>query len=125
MSKINYPAGTIIKGKMRHRAAVLDYFGGDPVAVMITSSNETKYPDNLQMQANHFEIGHPFGWRGDDKPSYMVPRKFIKIREWGDFRRVGVLTEEGLAFVKRQTKNQNPMYWRDYIRDPRTQISHL
>jgi hypothetical protein len=119
MSKINYPAGTIIKGKMKHRAAVLDYFGGDPVAVMITSSSETKYPDNFLMQANHFETGHPFGWRGEDKPSYMVCRRFIKIREWGEFRKVGMLTGEGLVFVKQRTENQHPIYWRDYILDPR------
>lgn len=120
MPKIKHPVGTIIKGKMRHRAAVLDYFGNDPVAVMITSSNETKYPDNLLMQSNHFEAGHPFGWRGDDKPSYMVRRRFIKIREWGEFRKVGKLTSEGLSFVKRKTKDQHPMYWRDYLPDPRT-----
>ncbi len=100
---------------MQHRAVVLDYFGDDPIAVMITSSNEAKYPDNLLMQASHFEIGHSFGWRSKNKPSYMVCRKFIKIKEWGDFRKVGMLTSKGLAFVKQKTKNQNPMYWKDYI----------
>lgn len=120
MSNKKYEIGTIIKGKMRHRAAVLEYRGDDPVAVMLTSSSETKYPDNQLMQSIHFEPGHPFGWRGDDKPSFIVRRRFIKIREWGEFRKVGKLTSEGLTFVKQHTKGQHPMYWRDYIRDPHT-----
>jgi hypothetical protein len=115
MPNKKHEVGTIIKGKMRHRAAVLDYVGDEPIAVMITSSSETKYPDNLVMVANHFETGHNFGWRGEDKPSYMVCRKFIKIKEWGDFRKVGKLTLEGVAFIKHHTRGKRPMYWRDYI----------
>lgn len=116
MSEKKYEVGTIIKGKMRHRAAVLEYSGDDPVAVMITSANETKYPDNLIMKDVHFESWHPFRWRGDDKPSYMVCRRFIKIKEWGEFRKVGKLTPEGISFVEKHTKGQYPIYWRDYAK---------
>lgn len=111
-----YDVGTIIKGKMDHRAVILRYSeDGEPIGVMVTSRGPDIYPCNLIMSESHFEKGHIFGWRGANNPSFMVRHKFLKIREWGKFRRVGKLTPSGIAFIESNIPLDPPIYWRDYI----------
>jgi len=112
---MKYTQGTIIEGNrefMIHKAVIVDYLGDDIVAVVLTSTSH--YKDNILMKANHFETDHPFGWRSDEEPSYMICQKFKKLKKWGKFKKVGKLTEVGLAFVKRKTKDCVPMLWEDY-----------
>src|SRR3989338_7260313 len=66
-------------------------------AMLTTSSN---YPDNILMKDAHFKKKNLTGGKFEFSFSntHFVAKALIKKEEWGPFKKVGELTDEGIKF---------------------------
>lgn len=92
------------------------------LGAMITSSGSEKYPDNIKMKAEHFhttdENGQTYEVICDD--TYLVKALLLKKLEWIPFRKVGQLTNEGVDFVEKITKEKDAEEWEEYLKQTAT-----
>lgn len=107
--------GDIVKGshrgkdKAKHFIVFLDDTNKETfVGGVFTHSN--KFKDNILMKTEHFK---PDGFKFDN--TYLVKGRFIKLRNWGPFTKIGEMTEMGLEFIENQTSGLQPRSWDEYI----------
>ena len=116
--------GDILRGSKRGRDAALHFIvfldGNDEesfVGAVLTHSN--RYKDNVLMSEDHFEKSDAerksFEFQFDD--TYLVRGRFIKLQDWGPFKKIGKLTERGIKFVESQTNKMELILWDEYIRN--------
>ncbi|GAB1397085.1 hypothetical protein MASR1M65_18640 [Saprospiraceae bacterium] len=79
-----------------------DFCGG-----FITTS--PKY-QNIPMKSEHFESGHKIGYTN----SYLAAHKFIKLKDWGPYKKVGRLSKEGIEFLEQNIGHLEPELYTDY-----------
>lgn len=84
------------------------YFDESFIGAMLTHHSDTTR--NLKMDASYFvnKIGN--------ESTYLVLGKFIKPEEWGPFKKVNVLTTEGLQFVIEILEGQSEETFANYFR---------
>ena len=74
------------------------------------------YKNNVLMDVKHFERnsgnGKEFKFKFDE--TYLVKGKFIKLQDWGPFKKIGRLTQKGINFVQSETDGENPILWEEY-----------
>ena len=81
-----------------------DFCGG-----FITTS--PKY-QNIPMKSEHFESGHKIGYNN----SYLAAHKFIKLKDWGPYTKVGRLTREGSQIMEKKIGELQAVLYTDYIK---------
>lgn len=116
MKKGEIYEGTI-RGKKaaRHPIVYLSRYSGDAfVGAVLTHSAEY---GNHPMRPEHFkEID-----RDVNKCTFVfdnthfVVKRFLKPVEWGPYKKIGELTEEGASVIETATKGQDPMIWEEYV----------
>lgn len=114
-------SGYILKGFLNHRKRghymvfIEKISFSDFIAVMIS----TKCADNknIIMSENHFE--KKFIDNEDCKitfnNSHLVPAKLYKYFNMGPFELCGILSKDGLNFVKKNIENLNLESWSSYL----------
>lgn len=84
---------------------------------MITHGEEKEYEDNILMSEDYFEKldlnQEKYGIYFDD--THLVKIKLLKKLEWEPFRKDGQLTTEGIKFVEKNLKNEDPILWENYL----------
>ncbi len=53
--------------------------------------------------------------RLSNKESYIVGRFFIKPDEWGPYKRIGQISNEGINFIEKIIIDKQPLFWSEYI----------
>lgn len=91
------------------------------VGAMLTKSGG--YKGNYLMKKEFFrqqdKNGKDFTFRFNS--THIVGRSLLKKVEWEPFEKVGELSNEGLEFVDSILKNQEPVFWEDYLSDDATE----
>ncbi len=87
------------------------------IGVMLTHASS--FSDNELLPSQYIKAKHLCenceGHFSTDKPSYIVKRQFYKPNDWGPFKKVRELTEEGIEYVERLVKEHEPQHYVDYI----------
>lgn len=99
--------------KLRHPAIVWDEKTdgrNDFTGIMITSSGPGNGYDNIKMKPAHFVEG----WAVVCKNSHFVNQKFQKFAYLGPFKKVGALTDEGIAFIEKNISEKEPIPFEEY-----------
>jgi len=103
--------GDILKGKkgvIYHYAIHLDGdLNQDFIGAVLTTKGSDKYKDNVPMKKEHFVEGHKIGFDN----SHIIKMRFVKLKEWGPFEKVGELTKEGVKFIEAETNGLGPKLW--------------
>lgn len=116
--------GDILKGSKRERDAAYHYIvfldGKDDnlfIGAVLTHSD--RYKNNILMKEGHFKEttaeGKKYKFRFNN--THLVKGRFIKLQDWGPFRKIGELTKAGIEFVESETGDRGPMFWDEYIKD--------
>jgi hypothetical protein len=114
--------GDILAGADRRREAALHYIialesyhRGNFLGAMLTSKDT--YAENIPLRPEHIRTHAHDGseFKIQHKNSHFVRGKFIKLEGWGPFKKVGELTEEGMALVESETKGLVSELWDDYV----------
>lgn len=116
---MSFSTGDILKGKDTNHPIIFlkkentDFFYG----CIITHSNSKRYPINIPMEIQHFEVSNETGQKYEIQfeRTHIVKLELIKKNEWGPFKVKGKLTSEGIQFVENQLKNLEPTTWKKYI----------
>lgn len=116
MFKNKFSIGDILEGTNRKFHEAFHYvvfYAGDPdddfCGGFITTS--PKY-QNIPMKSEHFESGHKIGYNN----SYLAAHKFIKLKDWGPYTKVGRLTREGIQFMEEKIGELQAVLYTDYIK---------
>ena len=87
------------------------------VGCLLTHSNDSEYPDNIELRPEHFlhhdRAGIQYQTQYDN--SYLVAIELIKDLDWGPFTKTGQLSQEGIFFVEDQLQVLEPQKWEDYL----------
>jgi len=88
-----------------------NFFVGD----MLTKSNN--YPNNILMEEKYFKKEDPEGkrYKLSFNNTHLVKAKLMKRKEWKPFKKVGELTDEGIAFVEYEIIDKNLGHWEEYL----------
>jgi hypothetical protein len=111
--------GDILRGrKTNHPIVFLRQINIDQFAACIlTHSNNSEFPDNVQLSPDHFlsndSHGRPFKTQYDN--SYFVAIELIKEQDWGPFIKTGRLSQEGIRYIESQIIVLEPLKWAEYI----------
>ncbi len=108
--------GDILEGTERdldkayHRIVYLDTHDG---ATFVGAVLTHRRKDNVLMDEAHFRKID-----SENKPyifvfenTCLVKGRFIKLQNWGPFKKIGEVTAEGLKFIETQTQNEPLMLW--------------
>jgi len=91
------------------------YTDDEFTAGILTSTN--KYLVNILMDESHFinkdENGNDF--KVTYKNSKLVPAKLYKPENWGPFKKVGQLSQDGILFVEENIGHLEAKFWEEYI----------
>ena len=113
--------GDILKGSKRGRGAAFHFIvfldGRDSISFIgAVLTHSSRYNDNVLMNEEHFRKsnanGKKYGFNFDS--TYLIVKRFIKLQEWGPFKKIGELTKEGIKFVEFKTNHQKPILWDNY-----------
>lgn len=114
--------GDILEGSKREREAAYHFIvhlegdlDDDFKGAVLTHSNQ--YQNNILMRKECFEECNEKGekYKFIFNNTYLVKMQFIKLKEWGPFKKIGKLTKEGIAFVGAEVSGHGPMLWDSYI----------
>ncbi|MCK4387006.1 MAG: hypothetical protein KAV41_02915 [Candidatus Pacebacteria bacterium] len=86
------------------------------IGAMLTSSSN--HADNILMSKTHFEKTDSINkkYKLYFKNSHFVKAKLLKKLEWAPFIKVGQLTNIGIKFIKSCTKEKDPVFWEQYLK---------
>lgn len=112
---MNMKKGDIVKGKNNiqdngkfgHPIIFLSENDSDTfIGAMLTSSNQ--FTENILMKSEHFKTGSQ--WTFNPNNAHLVSSgPFIKKMEWRPFRKVGELSDTGIAFVESHLSRKYPV----------------
>jgi|SRR3989338_2529917 len=113
--------GDILMGSKRDRDAAFHSIvhlegnlDDDFIGTVLTHSGE--YTDNVLMDRKHFKKcdieGKEYSFFFDN--TYLVSRRFSKLKDWGPFKKIGELTKEGVNFVESKMVGKDPILWSEY-----------
>ena len=111
--------GDIVFGQYNHKGHPIVYLyphdEDNFFGLMLTHSGQ--YADNILLDPTHFKIiddltGKSFKF--NTSGTYLVARMFFKRHEWEPFKKIGELSQEGIEFVEKITKNQTAQFWESY-----------
>ena len=114
--------GDILEAKDRSENAgihyIIFYDGYDDsefIGGMLTSTD--LFPQNVKMNVSHFVENDENGnnYKVTFKNSKLVPAKLYKPENWGPFKKVGQLSEKGIAFVEEHIGHLESEFWEEYI----------
>ena len=104
--------GEIVRGTQRGKDEafhpiifIKDHDASQFIGVMITHS--AKF-GNIELTDSHFE-NNP---SKDGKRNYFVGCYLLKRNDWGPFKSIGQLSEDGVTFVTSQLKETKPRMWK-------------
>ncbi|PIE85458.1 hypothetical protein CSA08_01730 [Candidatus Gracilibacteria bacterium] len=95
--------------KLKHPAIFCNYEGTDFYGIMLTHSK--KYPDNIKMERDHFEIWTKLSFK---KEIYFVNQLLRKFKDWKPIK-IGKLTEDGIYFIEKKLTKKKAITFEDYI----------
>lgn len=114
--------GDILQAKNRSKEAGFHYiifydgYSDDEFeAGVLTTTNN--FPDNILMDKSHFVEKNSEGnnFKITFNNSKLIPVKLFKPEEWGPYRKVGQLTDNGINFVREIIGDLKPVYWKEYV----------
>ncbi len=76
--------------------------------VMLTHDSRK---ENIALLDEHFEQRID----NDERNSFIVPNYLLKKHEWGPFKKVGKLSENGLKFIHKNIEETEPVIWEEYL----------
>lgn len=81
-------------------------------------THSSKYSNNIPMNNNHFKVNDESGklYEIQFENSFVARLKLEKKNEWGPFKKVGKLTDDGKLFIKANVKYESPTTWSEYIK---------